>query len=93
VQKLGEALKHGWEVKKSLAHGTSDSEIDKLYEKALKAGAVGGKITGARGGGFLVLFAPPESHRNARHALTGLKDLEFKTEPQGSKMIYVGDDF
>jgi len=93
VNKLGEALREGWELKKSLAKGISDPEIDKLYEKALKAGAVGGKITGAGGGGFLVLFVPPESHWSVRHALTGLKDLEFKIEPQGSKIIYVGDDF
>ena len=93
VDKLGEALKEGWELKKSLAHGISDHEIDKLYEKALKAGAIGGKITGAGGGGFLALFVPPESHWSVRNALTGLKDLEFKIEPQGSKIIYVGDDF
>jgi D-glycero-alpha-D-manno-heptose-7-phosphate kinase len=93
VDKLGEALKKGWELKKSLAHGISDLEIDKLYEKALKAGAIGGKITGAGGGGFLALFVPPESHWSVRNALTGLKDLEFKIEPQGSKIIYVGDDF
>ncbi len=93
VDKLGEALKKGWELKKSLARGISDHEIDTLYEKALKAGAIGGKITGAGGGGFLALFVPPESHWSVRNALTGLKDLEFKIEPQGSKIIYVGDDF
>ena len=93
VNKLGETLRQGRELKKSLAQGISDPEIDKLYEKALKAGAVGGKITGAGGGGFLVMFVPPESHWNVRNALTGLKDMEFKIEPQGSKIIYVGDDF
>ncbi|MBU0685783.1 MAG: GHMP kinase [Candidatus Thermoplasmatota archaeon] len=93
VNKLGQALKDGWELKKSLAKGISDPEIDKIYAKALKAGAVGGKITGAGGGGFLVLFVPPESHWSVRNALTGMKDLEFKVEPQGSKIIYVGDDY
>lgn len=93
VNKLGQALKDGWELKKSLAKGISDSEIDKIYGKAMKAGAVGGKITGAGGGGFLVLFVPPESHWSVRNALPGMKDLEFKIEPQGSKIIYVGDDF
>jgi D-glycero-alpha-D-manno-heptose-7-phosphate kinase len=93
VNKLGQALKDGWELKKSLAKGISDPEIDKIYAKALKAGAVGGKITGAGGGGFLVLFVPPESHWSVRNALPGMKDLEFKIEPQGSKIIYVGDDF
>jgi D-glycero-alpha-D-manno-heptose-7-phosphate kinase len=93
IHKLGVALKEGWELKKSLAKGISDPEINKMYEKALKAGAVGGKITGAGGGGFLVLFVPPESHWSVRNALPGHKDLEFKIEPQGSKIIYVGDDF
>lgn len=92
VDKLGHALREGWELKKSLAKGISDSEIDKLYEKALAAGAVGGKITGAGGGGFLVLFVRPENHWAVRNALPGLKDIEFKIEPQGSKIIYVGDD-
>jgi len=93
VDKLGHELREGWELKKSLAKGITDTEIDKLYEKALAAGAVGGKITGAGGGGFLVLFVPPESHWAVRNALPGLKDIEFKIEPQGSKIIYVGDDF
>jgi D-glycero-alpha-D-manno-heptose-7-phosphate kinase len=93
VHKLGQALREGWELKKSLAKDISDPEIDEIYEKALKAGALGGKITGAGGGGFLVLFVPPESHWSVRNALTGMKDLEFKIEPQGSKIIYVGDDY
>ena len=93
VPRLGEALRKGWELKKSLAKGISDSEIDKLYEKALGTGAVGGKITGAGGGGFLVLFVPPESHWAVRNALGGIRDFEFKLEPQGSKIIYVGDEF
>jgi len=93
MNKLGETLKNGWNLKKSLAKGISDPEIDKIYEKATKAGAVGGKITGAGGGGFLVLFVPPESHWSVRNALTDLREVEFKIEPQGSKIIYVGDDF
>jgi len=93
VDKLGQTLRDGWELKKSLANGITDSDIDKLYEKALAAGAVGGKITGAGGGGFLLLFVPPESHWTVRNALPGLREIEFKLEPQGSKIIYVGDDF
>ena len=93
VDKLGQALREGWELKKSLARGISDSDLDKLYEKAIVAGAIGGKITGAGGGGFLVLFVPPEKQRAVRGALPRLKEIEFKIEPQGSKIIYVGDDF
>ena len=93
VGALGLALREGWKLKKSLANGISDTDIDKVYDKALAAGAVGGKITGAGGGGFLVLFVPPESHWAVRNALSGLRDVEFRIEPQGSKIIYVGDDF
>ena len=92
LNKLGDTLRDGWNLKKSLAEGISDSEIDKLYERAINAGAIGGKITGAGGGGFMILFAPPERHWAIRNALSELKDIEFKFEPQGSRIIYVGDD-
>ena len=93
VERLGQTLREGWELKKTLAKGITDTEIDNIYKKASAAGAVGGKITGAGGGGFLVLFVPPENHQTVRNALSGLKEIEFKMEPQGSKIIYVGDDF
>jgi len=93
VSKMGSLLRDGWELKKSFADGISDPEIDKLYETAIAAGAEGGKIAGAGGGGFLVLFARPENHWAVRNALNGLKETEFKLEPQGSKIIYVGDDY
>lgn len=93
VNKLGEALKEGWELKKSLAKDITNSEIDNMYSKAVVAGALGGKITGAGGGGFLVLFVPPEHQWSVRNALGGMREVEFKLEPQGSKIIYVGDDY
>ena len=93
VSKLGNTLKDAWELKKTLSEVITDSDIDKLYAKALSAGAIGGKIAGAGGGGFLVLFVPPENHWSVRNALVGQREIEFKLEPQGSKIIYVGDDF
>lgn len=93
VGKLGEALRDGWELKKSLAKDITNSEIDTMYRKAVSAGAVGGKITGAGGGGFLVLFVPQEHQWSVRNALGGMREVEFKLEPQGSKIIYVGDDY
>jgi D-glycero-alpha-D-manno-heptose-7-phosphate kinase len=92
VHRLGEILRDGWNLKKSLAEGISDEHIDQLYEKALTAGAVGGKITGAGGGGFLILFVPPDKQWSVRNALAELREIEFKLEPQGSKIIYVGDE-
>jgi len=49
-------------------------------------------VTGAGGGGFLVFFVPSENHQAVREALSDLKEVQFKIEPQGSKIIYVGDD-
>jgi D-glycero-alpha-D-manno-heptose-7-phosphate kinase len=92
VDRLGEILRDGWNLKKSLAKGISDEHIDELYEKALAAGAVGGKITGAGGGGFILLFVPPDKQWSVRNALAELREIEFKLEPQGSKIIYVGDE-
>jgi D-glycero-alpha-D-manno-heptose-7-phosphate kinase len=92
VDRLGEILRDGWNFKKSLAKGISDEHIDQLYEEALAAGAVGGKITGAGGGGFLLLFVPPDKQWSVRNALAELREIEFKLEPQGSKIIYVGDE-
>jgi len=92
IEEIGTIMKEGWEFKKSLASGISDDEIDSLYEKALKAGAVGGKLTGAGGGGFLTLFVHPEKQQAVRSALSSFKEIDFKIEPQGSKIIYVGDD-
>ena len=92
VDSLGKTLKEGWELKKSLATGISDSDIDSVYDKAIKAGAMGGKITGAGGGGFLVLYVSPEHQWAVRQALNDLKEVEFRLEPQGSRIIHVGDD-
>ena len=92
VHRLGEILRDGWNLKKSLTKGISNEHIDELYERALAAGAIGGKITGAGGGGFLLLFVPPDEQWSVRNALAELREIEFKLEPQGSKIIYVGDE-
>jgi len=92
VDKIGDTLREGWELKKSLVNGISDKEIDGLMHKAISAGAKGGKITGAGGGGFLILFVPPEKQWAVRNAFIDLKEVEFKIDPQGSRIIYVGDE-
>lgn len=88
---FGEILHEGWLLKKKLASGISSGEIDGYYEKALKAGAVGGKLLGAGGGGFLLFYCEKENQANVRKALAGLKETPFSFEPQGSKIIYVSD--
>jgi D-glycero-alpha-D-manno-heptose-7-phosphate kinase len=86
---LGEFLHKGWMLKKQLSVNISSSEIDTYYEKALSAGALGGKIVGAGGGGFLLLYCPEEKHPRLREALEPLPVTEFSFEPEGSKIIYI----
>jgi len=85
---VGRMLHRNWEHKKQLASGVTDGQINELYEKALSAGALGGKITGAGGGGFLLLFCPGERQEDMRHALSHLTELPFRFENQGSKIIF-----
>jgi D-glycero-alpha-D-manno-heptose-7-phosphate kinase len=86
---FGEILHRGWEEKRKLASDISNSRIDEWYERARRRGALGGKITGAGGGGFLVLYAPRERHAGIMGALPELRPMTFRFEPQGSKIIYV----
>lgn len=85
---LGELLHQGWLEKRSLAGQISNDEIDGLYKKALDAGALGGKVPGAGGGGFLLLYVPPDRQEKVRKSLAGLKELPFTLEPDGSKVIF-----
>ncbi|MDM8532221.1 GHMP kinase [Anaerolineales bacterium HSG25] len=86
---FGEILHNGWMVKRSLASSISNRSIDIWYEKARTAGAIGGKLLGAGGGGFLLLYAPPEKHNDIVRALPDLQWKPFYFSPQGSKVIYV----
>jgi D-glycero-alpha-D-manno-heptose-7-phosphate kinase len=87
LDEFGRLLNQGWALKKQLASRISNPALDEMYCKALKAGALGGKIAGAGGGGFLLLYAPPERHDTIRCALSGLSELPFQLEPEGSKVI------
>ena len=75
-------------LKKELATKISDSNLDEIYEVALKNGAIGGKITGAGGGGFLLLYCPPEKRDSVRSALKGLEEIPFHFEQDGSKVVF-----
>jgi len=89
VDIFGDMLNRGWQLKKELASGISNDKIDQYYEKALDAGALGGKVLGAGGGGFLLLYCPKSKRPQVRKALSDLQVLEFSFEPEGSKIIYV----
>jgi len=86
---FGEMLHRGWLAKKQMASGISNSIIDEWYQQALEHGAIGGKITGAGGGGFLMLYAPAPRHAEIKGALVDLQPVDFCFEPQGSKIIYI----
>jgi D-glycero-alpha-D-manno-heptose-7-phosphate kinase len=85
---IGMLLHESWELKKQLASRVSNPTIDAIYEAALKAGAIGGKITGAGGGGFLLLYCPYEKREAVRDALSDLQEVPFNLEPDGSKVIF-----
>jgi len=88
VDIMGELLHESWQLKKNLASLVSNSDIDAMYSAAIKAGATGGKITGAGGGGFLLLYCPHEKQESVRAALSSLQELPFLLEHDGSKVIF-----
>lgn len=85
---LGIFLKRGWALKKSLLHEITNKHIDKMYEKALKAGASGGKICGAGGGGFLLVYVPLEKQNAVRKAMKEYREFPFMLEKHGSRIIF-----
>jgi len=91
VDELGEQLHEGWELKKSVSGGISNPRIDRAYAAARRAGAAGGKVLGAGGGGFLLLFVSPGKREAVLRALPSWREIPFKFEPEGSKIIYVSE--
>lgn len=82
--KFGQLLDDAWHLKRQLP-GVTNPVIDELYDKAWHAGAWGGKVLGAGGGGFLLFCVPPEKHQSVRSALGGLKEVTFRFENEGTK--------
>ena len=89
IDAMGEILHEGWRLKKTLASGITDPVIDEYYERAMKHGALGGKLLGAGGGGFL-LFYVPEKRRTELKIAMDLPELPVSFDRQGSAVIYVG---
>ncbi|MDO8526147.1 MAG: kinase [Deltaproteobacteria bacterium] len=85
---FGKLIGESWKLKRSLTGKISNAAIDESYDAALKAGAIGGKILGAGGGGFLLLFAKPEMHSGIKEALKHLLHVPFRFENLGSQLIY-----
>ena len=85
---IGELLHQGWELKKQMASKVSNPQLDEMYATARNAGAIGGKISGAGGGGFLLLYCPQDKQESVRSALHGLQELNINLEPDGTKVIF-----
>ena len=80
-----------WEYKRKLVGGMTNTLIDKAYDTAMSAGAAGGKLLGAGGGGFLLFYVPEQKQNAVKNALTHLRYMEFGFSSAGSTVIYVGD--
>ena len=91
LDRVGTLLHEGWLHKRDLTGGITNPTIDDCYDRAREAGALGGKILGAGGGGFLLLYVDGARQEAVRTALADLRPVQFGFEPQGSKIIFVGD--
>jgi D-glycero-alpha-D-manno-heptose-7-phosphate kinase len=87
VDAIGPALRESWEAKRKLASGVSNSQVDGAVTRALEAGASGVKLTGAGGGGFLVVLCPMERQRAVRESLADMRELPIRLERSGSRVM------
>ena len=85
---FGELLHEGWQFKKTLGNSVSNDEIDRMYQRGREAGALGGKLLGAGGGGFLLFFAPQELHTELAKAFSDQHCLIVKINAPGSQVIF-----
>ena len=91
LSRFGTLLHESWQIKRNLSAMVSNSDVDDIYSAAVKAGALGGKLLGAGGGGFMLVFAPPEAHVRVREALNTLIHVPFEFEFSGSQIIFQDD--
>jgi D-glycero-alpha-D-manno-heptose-7-phosphate kinase len=85
---FGSLLNEAWQLKKGFSKGISDGAIDESYNAAMQAGALGGKLLGAGGRGFLLLYAHPSKQDGIRERLAALREVSFALSPSGSEIIY-----
>jgi D-glycero-alpha-D-manno-heptose-7-phosphate kinase len=89
LSEFGLLLHKAWEIKKGLSSKISNTRINEMYESALRNGAIGGKITGAGGGGFLLLFCPKQHQQSVRNSLAGMgaREMGFEFDFQGAQVV------
>jgi len=88
INDFGRLLHESWLLKRSLTSKISNTYIDNIYNTALKNGAIGGKLLGAGGGGFILLFVPKEKQTTVKKALVKFLHVPFKFEESGTKVVY-----
>jgi D-glycero-alpha-D-manno-heptose-7-phosphate kinase len=93
LDEFARLLHEGWLLKRSLGFGISSSAIDEWYDAARRAGAQGGKLLGAGGGGFLLLMAPKEKHEAIREACGRPREIRFEIDRRGSRVIFISDRY
>lgn len=92
LSSFGALLNDGWQLKRTLASGISNPDIDEAYNIALKNGAIGGKLLGAGGGGFLLFYCEPDKQEQLRIALR-MRQFDFSFERDGASVVYIGDKY
>lgn len=93
IDDFGRILHEGWLMKKSLTSGISTGIVDEMYDRGIKAGALGGKLLGAGGAGFILFYCPKERQEAFRQQMGNINEMKFHFDDFGSKIIYIGDLF
>ncbi len=88
LEVVGLAMGKSWEAKRELAQGVSTTALDDAVDAAMRVGATGAKVTGAGGGGFVLVMCPVEQQESVRTALAPMKDLPIAVDPYGSRVIF-----
>jgi D-glycero-alpha-D-manno-heptose-7-phosphate kinase len=88
VENFGSILNENWQLKSQLTSSITDPQIDEWYRKGIRAGATGGKLLGAGNGGFIMFYAPPESHQSIKASLGGLKPIKFGFDRNGAQIVF-----
>lgn len=93
VDAMGDLLHENWILKKSMASGISNPFVDDVYQRAMNAGAIGGKLLGAGGSGFMLFYVPEDKQNYVRLALSDLSETDFEMDNAGASIIHVDRDF
>jgi len=87
MREIGTLLREAWSLKKELADGVTTPDVDEIHETVMRAGALGAKLLGAGGGGFMLVFAEPTRHATIREMLKHLIEVSFSIGSPGSRIV------